>query len=123
MNRFRPLLVSILCLLLGLSVGWYIGHRRTVAETEQMVREDRETIRDQFHQTEHQDEFAAALASHVFAALEDGSVDKAKHGLLTTISTFYRAHRLDGNTNLIAAIERYASTNTAVSNAIYRKLE
>jgi hypothetical protein len=50
-------------------------------------------------------------------------MDKAKHGLLTTISIYYRAHRLDGNSNLIATIERYASTNAAVSNAIYGKLE
>ena len=123
MNRFSLLLVSILCLLLGLSVGWYIGHTRAVAETKQMVREDLEKIRDHFHETEHQDEFAAALASRVFAALENGSMDKAKHALLTTIAIYYRAHGLDGNSNVIAAIERYASTNTAVSNAIYNKPE
>jgi hypothetical protein len=43
--------------------------------------------------------------------------------LATTISIYYRAHRLDGNSNFIAQIERYAGTNAAISNAIYGKLE
>jgi hypothetical protein len=79
--------------------------------------------KDSFHQSEQQDEFAAAVACAAFGRLEVGDIERAKHELLTTISIYYRAHRLDGNSNIITGIEAYASTNAALSNAIYRKLE
>ncbi len=74
-------------------------------------------------QTERSDEFAAAVALSVFKELETGKLDRAKKHLGQTVSAYYRGHRYDGDTNVLAAIERYAATNAAISNAIYRKLE
>lgn len=121
-------------LLLTANLAWYGWSNHKVLKEYQKVR-------DAFHATDsemadygarlpefwdaakRQDEFAAAIALRVYHQLESGNLDGAKRNLATTISIYYRGHRLDGNTNVIAHIERYASTNAAISNAIYRTLE
>ena len=112
-----------ICLLLGVGIGWYFGYTRSVAKNQLNLQR---ALQDNFHTTEHQDEFAAVAACGVFARLEGDDVEKvekAKHTLATIISIYYRAHRLDGNSNFIARIESYAATNAVISNAIYGKLK
>jgi hypothetical protein len=104
-------------------MGWYFGYTRPAAQNQRKLLWELRANKDGFHQTEQQDEFATAVACGAFARLEAGDTENAKHKLLTTISIYYRAHRLDGNSNIIAGIEAFASTNAALSNAIYRKLE
>jgi hypothetical protein len=76
-----------------------------------------------FTAMQRQDEFAAAVALLAFKRLEADDTNRAEWELATTVSAYYRGHRLDGNTNLLARIVSYAATNSAMSNAIYRKLE
>jgi hypothetical protein len=141
MKRFLPATCFGLCFLLGLSIGWYFGYTRPSVRDQRKLLEEYRTVRDGFRlsdkemaeigaqlpnirkQMERSDEFAAALALGVFKELEAGKVESAKKHLGQTVSIYYRGHRYDGDTNLLAKIERYAVTNAAISNAIYRKLE
>lgn len=129
-----PIGQHLIWLLVAGSLAWYAWSNHKVLKEYRIVR-------DNFHMTdaemadfgEHrmeyleamkrQDEFAAAIALRVYHQLESGDLDGAKKNLAATISIYYRGHRLDGNTNVISHIERYASTNAAISNAVYRKLE
>jgi hypothetical protein len=138
MKRIAPLIIGIF---LGAGSGWYFGYTRPVAENQRKILKEYQTVRDAFHATDEemadfggrlpefwdaakrQDEFAAVIALRVFYQLESGDLDGAKKNLATTVSIYYRGHRLDGNSNVIAHIEHYASTNAAISNAIYKKLE
>jgi hypothetical protein len=138
MKRIIPLLVAIL---LGLSVGWYFGYTRPVAQNQRKLLKEYQSVRDALHATDgemahfggrlpeywdavkRQEEFAAGIALGVFFKLEKGNVEGAKSNLATTVAIYYRGHRHDGDTNFLARIERIASTNAAISNAIYRKLE
>lgn len=138
MNRVIPVLLGIL---LGLTVGWYFGYTHQFAKNQRKLLKEYQAVRDAFHATDEemtefggrlpefwdaakrQDEFAAAIALGVFFKLEGGNVEGAKSNLATTVSIYYRGHRHDGDTNFLARIERIASTNMAISNAIYKKLE
>ncbi len=122
-SAMRLFIASLICLALGTALGWYFGYTRPATQNQRKLLWELRTNKDSFHQTEQQDEFAAAIACAAFARLEAGDTENAKHNLLTTISIYYRAHRLDGNSNIIVGIEAFASTNAALSNAIYRKLE
>jgi hypothetical protein len=119
----KVFLTALICLVLGAGLGWYIGYTRPEQQNQRKLLRELQANKDSFHQTEQQDEFAAALACTAFRRLEAGNTERAKYELLTTISIYYRAHRFDGNSNLIVGTEAYASTNAALSNAIYRKLE
>ncbi len=111
----RSILILITAAVCG-GFGWYFGYTRGTAKADKGVWRE-------FHQTKHQDEFAAAVALAALANLQRGQSQKAEHELATTLSIYYRAHRVDGDTNLIASIQAYAATNAALSNAIYRPIQ
>jgi hypothetical protein len=120
MNRIIALSV---CTLIGLGIGWYFGFTRPAAENQRKLLLEFKKEREGFQLTEQRDEFAAAIALGVLKKLEQGDLETARKRLHTTISTYYRAHRDDGNTNYLVPIERFAATNEALSNAIYGKLK
>jgi hypothetical protein len=138
MKRIIPILVGIL---LGLGFGWYFGYTRPVAQNQRKLLKEYQTVRDAFHATDEemadfggrlpefwdmakrQDEMAAVIALAALVKLEQGDIEKAKWRLQTEISTYYRGHRHDGDSNVLLHITRFAATNAALSNAIYRKLE
>jgi hypothetical protein len=137
----KSTILLIVGLVVGCGIGWYFGYSRPVAENQRKLLAEYQRVRDAFHATDEemadfggrlpefwdaakrQDEIAAAIALSVFHQLEGGDIDGAKKNLATTVSIYYRGHKYDGNTNVIAHIKRYASTNAAISNAIYRPLE
>jgi thioredoxin-like negative regulator of GroEL len=137
----KRILAFLVCVLIGVGIGWFLGYTRPVAKNQRELLKQYQYTRDKFHMTdakmadfgEHlpeyfaamqrQDEFAAAVALLAFKRLEAGDTNQAERALATTISAYYRGHRLDGNTNLLARIVSYAATNSTMSNAIYRKLE
>jgi hypothetical protein len=138
MKRIISFLVYIL---LGIGIGWYFGYTRPAAKNQRELLKQYQHVRDNFHMTDaemtefgkhyaeyfeamkRQDEYAAAVALVAYKRLGAGNVERAKWELATTVSTYYRGHRLDGNTNLLTRITSYAATNSAMSNAIYGKLE
>lgn len=125
----------------GLGIGWYCGYNRPVAHNQRKILNEYQTVRDslklsdgemaelgrklpEFRESaKRQDEFAAAIALSVFQQMEAGRVDEAKSNLVKTVASYFRGHRHDGNTNLLARINRIAATNLAFSNAINRKVE
>jgi hypothetical protein len=129
------------CVLAGLGIGWYFGYTRPVAKNQRELLKQYQYTRDNLHMTdaemadfakheseyfaamERDDEFAAAVALNALQNLEAGDTERAKWELESTVSVYYRAYSSGGNTNLIGHIVSYATTNAALSNAIYRKLE
>jgi len=76
-----------------------------------------------FDAMKRQDEMAAVIALAALVKLDNGDLETAKSRLQTAISIYYRGHRLDGDSNILRHITEFASTNAALSNAIYRKLD
>jgi hypothetical protein len=137
----KRIITFLVCILIGVGIGWYFGFSRPVAKNQRELLKEYHYTLDHLHMTDaemtefgkhykeyfeamkRQDEYAAAVALLVYKRLGAGNVEGAKWELATTISTYYRGHRLDGNTNLLTRITSYAATNSAMSNAIYGKLE
>jgi hypothetical protein len=140
MTRFLPSVVCVLCLLLGLSVGWYFGFTRPTRRDQEKLLKEYRYVRDNFHMTdaemadfgEHQaeylnalkrqDEMAAVIALGALVKIEQGDIATARSRLEKTISIYYRGHRDDGDSNVLRHITTFAATNAALSNTIYRKL-
>lgn len=141
MQRFLPALTCCLCLLLGLSVGWYFGFTRHSVKNQRKLVNEYQALRDTFGMTDEQlaeigkqlptlrrqmareDEMAAAMALGALAKLERGDVEKTRSILERTVSIYFRGHQHDGNSNVLRNIEKFAATSASLSNAIYRKLE
>ena len=137
----RRVVIPLVCLLAGISVGWFLGYRRPVAKNQRELLRQYQIVRDNFHmsdadmadfgahqqeyfaQMKRQDEMAAVIAFAALVKLDEGDLEKAKWRLQTEISIYYRSHNRDGNSNVLRHITTYAATNAALSNAIYRKLE
>lgn len=125
-------------ILAGIGIGWYFGYSRPVVRNQRELLKEYQYTRDNFHMTDaemadfanhkaeyfeemkRQDEMAAVIA---LMALEVGDTERAKKVLVTTVSSYYRVYSKNGNTNLIRHIVSYAATNSALSNAIYGKLQ
>jgi hypothetical protein len=140
MSRSLPIVCLALCLLLGVSVGWYFGYTRPLAENQRRLLKIDQTAReafwgaqkdfeDAYSQTNAgfweaakvQDEYTAFLGLHVLRDLERGNVEEAKQHLASNIGSYYRMHRRDGNSNLLETIAWVAATNALLSNAICQK--
>jgi hypothetical protein len=106
----------VICILLGLGLGWYFG----LIHQQKLLRQYQA---ENLKKSEPTEGFAAGIALVAYEKLEAGDTDTAKRRLATTISIYYRTHRLDGSPKLLALIETYAATNAAISNAIYAKSE
>jgi len=138
MKRIVPVLVAIL---VGVCIGWFFGYTRPVAKNQRKLLKEYQLVRDNFQMTdaemadfaEHrqeywdgmkrQNELEAAIAFGALRRLDRGDIEGTRHVLELAISTYFRGHRDDGDTNLLGAIEAFAATNASLSHAIHRKLE
>jgi hypothetical protein len=131
--RFSLILPYATFLITAVSFAWYAWSNHNVLDNYRIVKEafhmtDAQMAdlgahyQEYFESLMRQEEFAAAIALRVLHQLDMGDLEGAKANLRTTLSIYYRGHP-DGNTNIIFHIDRYASTNAAVSNAVHRKLE
>jgi hypothetical protein len=134
-------LAILIAILAGFGLGWYFGYTRPSLKNQRELLRQYQYVRDNFHMTdaemadfgEHQqeyfdalkrtDELAAAIALGALRRLNHGNTDGTRHVLESTISTYYRGHRTDGNTNLLHGIDSFAATNASLSYAIHRPLE
>ncbi len=141
-SRLTPLLGSIKSpwgalfgLILGLAIGsasLYQQHKE-IREYESVKRVlhlgDQDVVDYAAHQKEwyeglkREDELSASISLAALVKIEEGDLEQAKERLRTEISTYYRAHKHDGNSNLLYYITRTAATNAGLSNAIYRKIQ
>ena len=129
----------LVCVLAGVGIGWYLGYARPVARDQRKLLQEYQTVREHSNMTDAEwadlaehyveylaaskrtDEFAAVFALAVSVGLERGDTNGVRKHLANTISFYYQNHRLDGDTNLLARIERVAATNATVAAAISRK--
>ncbi len=140
-ERMRRIIIPLVCLLIGIGIGWYFGYLRPTAKNQRDLLRQYQYVRDNFHMTDadmvdfgahqqeyfaamkRQDEMAAAMALGALVRLERGDIDRTRRVLEQTISIYYRGHRQDGDSNVLRHIETFASTNSSLSNAINRRLE
>ncbi len=134
MKRYLPQMACALCLLLGVSVGWYFGYTRPAI---QMHRVDEEiemesgmshedvvkAVPEAFAALKREDESTALVSLKAIGMLDRGDVGRAKKYLAYWVGTYYRVyHDKSGDTNLLKEIEGAASTNTVLAREISRKV-
>ena len=88
----KRIIAFSVCVLLGVGIGWYFGFTRPATRNQRKLLSEYQFVRDNFHTTDK--EMAAAMALGALVKLEQGGVEKAKSRLETTISIYYRGHRL-----------------------------
>ncbi len=138
MPKLLPVICCGLCLLLGLSVGWYFGYTQPSIKRQRELLQEYRRVRDGFglsdkdmaeiapqlpktlEQLNRADESAAAVSLGVLVKLDLGEQQAARQRLYDTVGLYYRGHHSDGDTNLLARIQKYASIDVGLSNAVYK---
>src|SRR5690349_2682852 len=125
--RYLPQIACGLCLVPGLSVGWYFGYTRPVLHMQRLHDElqketgtsDREMVRavpEALAATGREDESVALVGLKAIGMLDRNEVTKAKEYLAYWVGSYYRMfHNKGGDTNLLAGIERAATTNSDIA--------
>lgn len=124
----------LICLLIGIGIGWYFGYSRPVAKNQREFLEKYQTFKDELdtnmanlnEQREENSKLAkpweASTAGIALVGLKDldaTNMEDARFRLATLVAMYYRAHLHDGDTNLLDHIVSCAAKNSALSNAIY----
>jgi hypothetical protein len=123
----------VVCVLLGVGIGWYFGYTRPVVRQQRKLLKEYQEIRDDFHMTDEemadvgrklpqyiedmkrQDEMAAVVALGAFKLLEKDDVKGAKESLARHVGLYYRLHHAKGDATLLSAIEEAAQQYPAIS--------
>jgi hypothetical protein len=128
----------LVCVMAGIGIGWYFGYTRPIAKHQRELLNEYQPIKDQletnmadFHKRNAEEfktaaPWEASSASIALAALENlktNNLEDAKFRLAAIVAIYYRGHSHDGDTNLLADIVTFATTDTVLSNAIYGKLQ
>ena len=138
----KHIITSIVCLAVGIGVGWYFGYTRPTAKNQRELLAQYQYARDNFHMTDaemaeagpkipqyfedmkRQDEMAAVYSLVAYNLLERGDVELAKSRLLKAVGSYSRLyHDKGGDTNLLAKIEEAARKYPAVAAEIAKKIE
>jgi hypothetical protein len=131
MKRIIPLLI---CVLLGVGVGWYWGYTRPALQAMHMYRDmkktmgfsDEEMLRaapEAFAKIKREDESVAMVALRGSEILDRGDTQAAKKYLAYWVGSYYRVYHANGDTNLIAHIEQAATTNAEIASEIAKKVQ
>lgn len=124
----------LICILAGLGIGWYFGHANAITEYQHEALKHLPMVEAQMADLNKQraDDFKAAKpyeassASIALAALKNldaNDVEGAKSKLAAIVAIYYRSHSSDGDTNLLASIVSFATSDMVLSNAIYGRLQ
>jgi hypothetical protein len=137
----KRIISFLVCILLGIGIGWYFGYTRPAAKNQRELLKQYHLVRDGLGLTDadwaemakelphmredmqRSDEYAAAIALAAFKNLEADNTEEARWKLAMVVGIYYRSHSRDGNTNLLSRIVRYAATNTMLSNTVYGKVD
>ena len=120
----------LVCILAGIGIGWYFGHARAITEYQRESLKNLPTIEAQMADLNKQmaenykeaKPYVASGASMALVALEDlatNNVEGTKAMMTEVVAGYYRDHSSNGDTNLLRSIATFATTDTALSNAIY----
>jgi len=112
----KIIIASLVCLLVGLGIGYYFGYTRPTAKTDRYVWE-------QMHQMEGGDAAAVVIAMDAIPAIEAGDAQKAVQYLSFTIASYYTTHAIQPHPDelrlkLRTEIEQLASTNQIIAARI-----
>lgn len=138
-SAMKRILAYTACLGLGIALGWYFGNTRPVAKQQRQLLEEYRDAKEMLHMTDAQMTNTAAELPDLLAAmkqndrdvamvglrgieiLDRGDVAGAKKYLAYWIGSYYRVYHTNGDTNLIARIERAAQTNAVIAAEIAKK--
>ena len=120
MKTLVALVASLVSLLVGVALGWYLGYARPATKA------NREAIK-QFAIMDADDSMAAAIAVRAIPLIQAGESEKAVKGLVRPIGMFYRFHKprvsTEEQSNLLTRIEQLAVTNQVIATEIQRRIE
>jgi len=131
MKRFIP---SLICLVAGIALGWYFGYTRPALQAMHLYQEVQKTmglsdaemvkqVPDSLAAMKRDDEGVALVALRGIEILDRGDVAAAKKHLAYWVGSYYRVYHANGDTNLIARIERAATTNAEIAAEIAKKIQ
>jgi hypothetical protein len=118
----RTAIASIVCLVVGLAIGSYVGYRYYERHI------TNEAVQQMMQGMESSDRLRAAMAVQSITLIESGESSNAVQLLSRRIGDFYRSYAgLKNNEErtkqLLASIETVASTNVVVADEIHRKIQ
>ena|ERR1017187_3260619 len=113
-------IISLISLLAGVGVGWYIGHGHAKHETTEVVEQMMQTI-------ESSDALAAATSIRAIGSIQSGDMQRAVQLLSRPIANYYYIYTNDGtndkrSTKLRALIEQLISTNKIAADEITNQM-
>ncbi len=136
----KHLLVALVSVLIGISVGWYFGYTRPVTKGYRVLKEalhitdmpDKQLaeagaqIRDHMpefmERMKREDDMTAALALGTVKRLELGNAEGAKKLLLPFIGGYYRRyHAKGGDRDTLARIEEAAQQYPDIAAEVAKK--
>jgi len=125
--------------MIGIAAGWFFGYTRPVARQQRELLAQYENAKEILHMMDAQmtntaselpdlltamkrnDRDVAMVGLRGIEILDRGDVAGAKKYLAYWIGSYYRVYHTAGDTNLIARIERAASTNAVIAAEIMKK--
>jgi hypothetical protein len=126
MKRFAPWLVFFA---IGLAVGWYAGGERTRRQfigasgfTEKEYASLTRQVPVAMASMKRQDETAAYAALSGLSMLDRNNIPGARKKLAYWVGSYYRVYHMNGDAELLAHIEKIATTNQEVAAEIKQKL-
>jgi hypothetical protein len=136
----KQLLVALVSVLIGVSVGWCLGYTRPVTKQYRVLKdalhmadmpdkqiaevgaEIRNHMPEFMERMRRSDDMTAALALGTFKRLEEGNVDGAKKLQLTFIGGYYRQyHTKGGDEKILANIEEAAQQYPEIAAEVAKK--
>ncbi len=131
----KRLLQFAACLFLGVAIGWYWGYSRPTLKMFHVYRDVQKAsglsdaemadygkqVPEAFAAIKREDESVALVALRGIEILDRGDTGAAKKHLAYWVGSYYRVYQSNGDSNLIARIERAATTNAEIAAAMVKK--
>jgi hypothetical protein len=125
---------SLICLAAGVALGWYFGYTRPALQAMHLYQDVQKTtglsdaemlkqVPDSLAAMKRDDEGVALVALRGIEILDRGEPEAAKKHLAYWVGSYYRVYHTNGDTNLIARIERAATTNADIAAEIAKKTQ
>ena len=112
----KTIIVSLIALLVGVGIGWYVGYTASNVRTDKEVGSVLET-------QEAADALAATIAADTVRFIDSGDTQKALQCLSIPIANYWTGYAIYAGTNsqrlkVRSYIEQWASTNPIVAAEI-----
>ena len=128
----KHIITSIVCLAVGIGVGWYFGYTRPSLqaihltqelqkETGMSIQDMKKAVPNSLAAIQREDESVATVALRGIEILDRGDTAAAKKHLAYWIGSYYRVYHANGDTNLIARIEQAATTNPEIAAELAKR--